>query len=186
MLRIAVLAALLIGAAPASADTIEEKAALCGACHGANGIPEDKSTPIIWGQNAAYLYLQFRDFQKGARKDDRMTPIAQGLIKEDALALAEYFAAKPWPNGGAASAPQADVEVAKTAIELVVCTSCHLDKFQGDSSVPRVAGQHQDYLFKTMIDCRTRVRGNNPGMSELMNIVTPEQLSAVAKYLAGL
>ena len=72
------------------------------------GVPEDPSTPIIWGQNAGYLYLQFRDFQKGARKDDRMTPIAQGLVKEDALALAEYFAAKPWPNTGAPAASKAD------------------------------------------------------------------------------
>ena len=113
MLRLAVLAALLAGATAAwAADTIEEKAALCGACHGLNGVPGDPTTPIIWGQNAGYLYLQFRDFQKGARKDDRMTPIAQGLVKEDALALAEYFAAKPWPNTGAPAASKADEAIA--------------------------------------------------------------------------
>ena len=98
MLRIAVAAALLAGSAAASADTIEEKAALCGACHGLKGVPEDPTTPIIWGQNEGYLYLQFRDFQSGARKDYRMSPIAQYVVKEDALALAEYFSAKPWPN----------------------------------------------------------------------------------------
>ena len=98
MLRIAAVAALLAGATAAWADTIEEKAALCSACHGANGLPDDPAIPIIWGQNEGYLYLEFRDFQKGARKDDRMTPIAQSLAKEDALALAEYFSAKPWPN----------------------------------------------------------------------------------------
>ena len=74
------------------------------------GLPEDKSIPIIWGQQAGYLYLEFRDFQKGARKDDRMTPIAQSIAKEDALALAEYFAAKPWPNAGAPAASKADAE----------------------------------------------------------------------------
>ena len=67
------------------------------------GCPRTNGVPIIWGQNAGYLYLQFRDFQKGARKDDRMTPIAQFVVKEDALALAEYFAAKPWPKTGAPS-----------------------------------------------------------------------------------
>ena len=106
------------------------------------GIPEDQSTPIIWGQNAGYLYLQFRDFQKGARKDDRMTPIAQCVVKEDALALAEYFAAKPWPKTGAPSATKADKDAAMVAINSVVCTSCHLEQFQGDSSVPRLAGQN--------------------------------------------
>ena len=186
MLRFAVAAALLAGATAALADTIEEKAALCGACHGLKGIPDDKSIPIIWGQNAGYLYLQFRDFQKGARQDDRMTPIAQGLVKEDALALAEYFAAKPWPATSAASASKTDVRVAMTAINSVVCTSCHLEEFQGDSSVPRLAGQLEGYLLKTMTDFRDRTRANNPGMSDLMNTVTPDQLAAIANYLAGL
>jgi cytochrome c553 len=185
MLRTAVLAALLAGATAAWADTIEEKAALCGACHGLKGIPEDKTIPIIWGQNAGYLYLQFRDFQKGARKDDRMTPIAQGLVKEDALALAEYFAAKPWPNTGAPAASKADTEIATAVNKSVVCTSCHLEQYQGDSSVPRIADQERDYLLKTMTDFRDHARANNPGMSDLMNTITPEQIAAMANYLAG-
>ena len=73
-----------------------------------------------------------------------------------------------------------------TAIKSVVCSSCHLEQFQGDSSVPRLAGQSQDYLAKTMTDFRNRTRANNPGMSDLMNTVTPEQLTAMAAYLAGL
>ena len=149
-------------------------------------MPEDPTTPIIWGQNAGYLYLQFRDFQKGARKDYRMTPIAQYVVKADALALAEYFAAKPWPKTGAPSASKADTASAMTAINSVVCTSCHLEQFQGDSSIPRLAGQERDYLAKTMTDFRTRTRANNPGMTDLIHTVTPEQQTAIAAYLAGL
>lgn len=186
MLRIALAAALLAGSAAAHAETIEEKAAMCGACHGLNGVPEDKSSPIIWGQNAGYLYLQFRDFQKGARKADPMTAVAQTIVKQDALALAEYFAAKPWTKTGAPAASKADADIAKAAIKSVVCTSCHLEQFQGDASVPRLAGQERDYLLKTMLDFRNHTRANNPGMSDLMNTVTPEQIGAIASYLAGL
>ncbi len=185
MLRIAIIAALLAGSA-AYADTIEDKAAICAACHGEKGLPPEKSLPIIWGQNAGYLYLQFRDFQKGARKDDRMTPIAQSFSKEDALALAEYFSSKPWPYTGAPSASKADAAVAVAADKSVVCTSCHLEQYQGDSSVPRLAGQQRDYLQKTMTDFRDRARANNPGMSDLMNTITPQQIAALAAYLAGL
>jgi cytochrome c553 len=185
MLRSVVLAALLLGAPAVSAETIDEKAQVCAACHGEKGLPIEPAIPIIWGQNSGYLYLQFRDFQKGARKDDRMTPIAQSVPREDALALAEYFAAKPWPNTGAPSASKADAAAAMTAINSVVCTSCHLEQFQGDSSVPRLAGQSHDYLLKTMTDFRSRARANNPGMSDLMNTVTPEQIAAMAAYLAG-
>lgn len=178
------VACLTLGAA--GAQTIDEKAAVCSACHGEKGVPIEKVIPIIWGQNAGYLYLQFRDFQKGARKDDRMTPIAQSIGKEDALALAEYFAAKAWPNLGAPSASKADTDIAVGVNKAVVCTSCHLEQFQGDSSVPRLADQQHDYLLKTMMDFRNRTRANNPGMSDLMNSVTPEQLQAMASYLAGL
>ena len=186
MLRFAVVAGVVASSAAAVADTIEEKAAICAACHGEKGLPVDTSMPIIWGQNAGYLYLQFRDFQKGARKDDRMTPIAQSVAKEDALALAEYFAAKPWPNTGAPAASKADADIAIAANKSIVCTSCHLEQFQGDSSVPRLAGQEHDYLLKTIMDFRNRTRANNPGMSDLMNTATPEQLAAMAAYLAGL
>jgi cytochrome c553 len=186
MLRCVVVAALLYAATAAWADAIEDKASVCTACHGEKGLPMDPSIPIIWGQNEGYLYLELRDFQKGARKNDQMTPIAQSLSKEDALALAQYFSAKPWPKTGAPDASKADVTSAMTAIKSVVCTSCHLEQFQGDSSVPRLAGQERDYLAKTMTDFRNRTRANNPGMSDLMNTVTPEQITTMAAYLAGL
>ncbi len=185
MLRFVVVVAFLAGATAASADSTKDKAALCAACHGEKGLPQDKSIPIIWGQQQGYLYLELRDFQKGARKDDRMTPIAQSLSREDISALAEYFAAKPWPNTGAPAASKADTEVAIGANKSVVCTSCHLEQFQGDSSVPRLADQQHDYLLKTMVDFRTHARGNNPGMSDLMNSITLQQIAAMAAYLAG-
>jgi len=186
MLRSVIVAALISAATAAWADSIEDKASVCSACHGEKGLPLDPSVPIIWGQNEGYLFLQLRDFQKGARKDDRMTPIHQSLSKEDAQALAEYFAGKPWANTNAPRASKADEAAARTAIQSVVCGSCHLEQFQGNSSIPRLAGQQHDYLAKTMTDFRSRTRANNPGMSDLMNTVTPEQLTAMAAFLAGL
>jgi cytochrome c553 len=185
MLRSVVVAALISAASAAWADSIDDKASVCSACHGDKGLPLDPAIPIIWGQNEGYLYLELRDFQKGARKDDRMTPIAQSLSKEDAQALAAYFAGKPWPNANAPRASKTDEAAAMTAIKSVVCTSCHLEEFQGNSSIPRLADQQHDYLAKTMTDFRTHARANNPGMSDLMNTVTPEQITAMAAYLAG-
>ena len=186
MLRSVVVAALVSAATAAWADSIDDKASVCSACHGEKGLPLDPAMPIIWGQNEGYLYLQLRDFQKGARKDDRMTPIAQSLSKEDTQALAAYFAGKPWANTNAPRASKADEAAAMTAIKSVVCTSCHLEQFQGNSSIPRLAGQSHEYLAKTMKDFRDRTRANNPGMSDLMNTVTPEQITAMAAYLAGM
>jgi cytochrome c553 len=52
--------------------------------------------------------------------------------------------------------------------------------------VPRLSGQREDYLARTMMEFRARTRGNNPGMSDLMNVTAEEQIAALAKYLAGL
>jgi cytochrome c553 len=44
----------------------------------------------------------------------------------------------------------------------------------------------KEYLAKTMADFRTRARGNNPGMSDLMLATSPDDLAALAEYLSGL
>lgn len=169
-----------------AADPMEEKAKLCAACHGESGVPQLKTTPVIWGQNAGYRFLQLRDFQSGARKNDLMSPVAATLAREDLLPLATYFSKRKWPDLQQPSAPQEVATAALTANASIGCTGCHLDHFQGDGSTARLAGQQHDYLLKTMTDFRDRTRANNPGMSDLMNAASPNALAALAQYLAGL
>ena len=73
---VAILLPLAMGGPAQAQDPIEAKAKVCAACHGENGIPQLKTTPVIWGQNTGYMLLQLRDFQSGARKNDLMSPIA--------------------------------------------------------------------------------------------------------------
>jgi cytochrome c553 len=184
--RALLVAFLLMSPSAFAADPIEETAKVCTACHGEQGIPQLKTTPVIWGQNAGYLFLQLRDFQSGARKNDLMSPVAATLAREDLLPLAEYFTKQKWPNLQQPQAPQDVATKALKANSSVGCTGCHLDHFQGDGSTARLAGQQHDYLIKTMTDFRNRTRGNNPGMSDLMNAASPDDLNALADYLAGM
>jgi cytochrome c553 len=170
----------------ASAQNIEEKTQVCAGCHGADGKPVDKTFPVIWGQQAGYLYFQLRDFKRGDRKNDVMQPIAAMLERQDMLDIADYFSKKPWPDLGQPRAPKEVSDRALSANHSVGCTGCHLDHFQGDGTVPRLAGMSREYLTKTMTDFRTRARGNNPGMSDLMIATSPEDLAALAEYLGGL
>jgi cytochrome c553 len=181
-----IAALLLMNSSGLAADTIEEKAKICAACHGEQGIPQLKTTPVIWGQNEGYLFLQLRDLKSGSRKNDLMSPIAATLAKEDLLPLANYFSKLKWPNLQQPPAPQDVAAKALKANFSVGCTGCHLDHFQGDGSTARLAGQQHDYLIKTMTDFRNRTRGNNPGMSDLMNAASPDDLNALADYLAGM
>jgi cytochrome c553 len=181
-----IFALLGAGIRAASADSIADKVEVCTACHGQDGKPTDKSIPVIWGQQAGYIYIQLRDFKRGDRKNEIMQPIASGFEKDDMLAIAEYFSQKPWPDLGQPRSPKDVAERALSSEHSVGCTGCHLDHFQGDSTVPRLAGQSREYLIKTMNDFRTRARGNNPGMTDLMLATQPDDLTALSQYLAGL
>ena len=182
---IATLGIMLVPAV-AWAQTIEEKAQICGACHGENGVPQQKTMPVIWGQYQGYLYLQLRDYKSGARKNDIMSPLAQTMERDDMMALALYFSQKPWPD---LQQPPAPPDVAKRAIAANVsigCTGCHLGEYQGAGTQPRLAGQTREYLHQSMMEFRTRARGNNPGMTDLMLATSVEDLEALAQYMAGL
>ena len=176
----------LCGSFPAVAQSIEDKTQVCAGCHGQDGKPIDKTIPVIWGQQPGYLYIQLRDFKRGDRKNEVMQPIVASMERQDMMDIAEYFSKKPWPDLGQ---PRASKEVADQALSAnhsVGCTGCHLDHFQGDGTIPRLASQSKEYLEKTTTDVRTRARGNNPGMSDLMIATSPDDLRALSQYLSGL
>ena len=167
---------------PASAaDDIEAKAQACAACHGTNGVPTDpKTIPIIWGQQANYLYKELHDFKSG----DRASPIMQPMVAEISLPelrqLANYFAAKQWPaaQGGGASGQGPE--------GLAQCRLCHQPQFQGGAPAPRLAGLSYEYLLGAMNSFADGSRTNNGDMPGFMKALSPADRDAMAKYLAGL
>jgi cytochrome c553 len=175
-----------LAVSPAHAQTVEEKAQLCAGCHGANGIPPDKSWPVISGQQLGYLYLQLRDFKSGARKSDVMGPLAAALDRDEMMALAGYFSKQRWPDLQQPRAPAAVAQQAATANTATGCTGCHQAGYQGEGTQPRLAGQSQAYLQSTMLAFRNKTRGNNPGMTDLMLATSESDIAALAAYLAGL
>lgn len=172
--------------APVRADEVETKAQICASCHGGSGVPGDPAIPVIWGQNEGYLYLQLRDIKRGVRKVEVMGPILERLEKSDLQAFATYFSARPWPDLGQPTSSDADARSALRANTSIGCTGCHFADYKSAGSVPRLAGQQRTYLAKTMLDFRTGIRANNPGMTDLMNAADLAELTALASYLSGL
>jgi len=144
-----------------------------------------KEHPVIWGQQLGYLFIELRDFKVGARKNDLMSPIAQGLDLSDLMPLAQYFSQKAWPNLGQPAATGDVLAQAERSNASVVCTSCHQEGFKGDSVQPRLAGQNHDYLLKTMTDFRSGARANNPAMTDFMKAISESDIAALATYIAG-
>ncbi|MGB2079749.1 MAG: c-type cytochrome [Vibrio sp.] len=69
----------------------QAKAAVCAACHGADGMAILPTYPNLKGQNAPYLEKQLNAFRSGERNDPLMTPMAKPLSDEDVKNLAAYY-----------------------------------------------------------------------------------------------
>lgn len=163
-------------------DTLE----LCATCHGETGAtPLQADYPILAGQHLYYLYVQLKDFKSGLRANEIMAPIAAELEKDDMLALAEYFSKQSWPNIGHVADPDRarQGEIATGAGQ---CVQCHRGGYEGDSRVPRLAGQNPAYLDKTMADFKSKARNNSPAKSSLMGSFSLDDVAAMAEYLAGM
>ena len=168
-----------------SAETVEEKAIACEACHGEDGRPNAPEVPVISGQQEGYLYIQLRDFKTGARRSDVMNGIAADLSKDEMKALAADFAARAWPRlQQTATSEQAAAAV--QANTSGTCTACHMDGYLGASTAPRLAGQQQAYLELTLSQFKTKQRANNPGMSGIVATYPDADLRAIAAYLGSL
>jgi cytochrome c553 len=162
-------------------DTIQT----CYACHGELGAKPLPNNPILAGQEYYYLYTQLKDFKSGLRRNDVMKPIVDALDLDQFKLLAKFFAGQTWPSMSHAP-DRENVELARQAIETAECTACHLGDFRGNSRVPRLAGQAQDYLVHTMLDFKNRVRNNAPDKATLLALYSEKELRALADYLSSL
>ena len=188
---------------------IRDKLEACFACHGESGTSADQQIPIIAGQHLYYLYVQLKDFDAGRRISPIMTEIVTGLSAEELLAtniqngkadspvmtevasrltkqemllIAKFFSEQEWPNIGY----RADPEIAKrgeTATVAGQCVQCHRGGYEGDSRIPRVAGQFPEYLEKTMLDFKSKERDNSPAKSSLMGSYSEADIAAMAEFL---
>ena len=164
---------------------IRDKLDLCAACHGDNGASSQSNFPILAGQHFYYLYVQLKDFKSGLRQSDIMTPIVQNFEKADMQALAQYFSEQAWPNIGFRADP-AQAAKGERAAAAGQCVQCHLGGYEGNSRIPRLAGQHPLYLKTTMFDFKHKARNNSPAKSSLLDSYEDADIEAMAEYLGDM
>ena len=163
---------------------LEETVAVCTACHGADGVPIEADIPSLWGQQFYYLYVQLKDYQAGRRANEIMEPIAAEFDRDQMKALATYFSEKAWPgiatdkDSGKASGGQSQTAAGQ-------CSQCH-NRYLGDSRVPRVAGQQEAYLLRTMLEFKEKVRLNSPAKGSLLKSYEDTSIEEMAHFLATL
>ena len=183
---VALVAAIPAADAEAQAAKAPAKAEPCLACHGPMGNSENPQFPILAGQTARYIYLQLKDFKEGRRKDPSMDPMVASLTREDMLEISQFFAAqKPAPTKFKADG--AKVAAGKKKSDEVLCPMCHLGGFTGQNEIPRVAGQHYDYVVKQLKDFKARSRTNDAGnMTSVAGTLSDQDIDNLGHYIANL
>jgi cytochrome c553 len=132
------------------------------------------------------MYLELRDFQEGRRTNELMSPMAAGLTREEMRELSDYFAKQTPPVPSFAADPT-KARLGKLKADETLCTMCHLGGFAGQNEIPRVAGQHYDYIVKQLSDFKARKRTNDAGnMTSVANTLTAQDIDNLANYLVGL
>jgi cytochrome c553 len=177
------LALLLLLCASVRADDLAQKLAVCAGCHGAAGLPARPDVPILWGQEFYYLYVQLKDYKTGRRENAEMAAIVATMEKTQMQELAQYFSSQKWPSTGFASEP-ADAARGENATIAGLCVQCHLGGYEGSSRIPRLARQQVQYLERTMLEFKNKVRMNSPAKASLMAAYEDGDITAMARYLA--
>lgn len=167
------------------ADEIATRIKFCISCHGESGLPVATDIPIIAGQEFYYLYVQLKDYKSGLRSNPVMSGIVQGLTKVQLRELAQYFSEKKWAYSGYRT-PDGVEHEAQQGLVTGQCVQCHLGGYEGNSRIPRLAGQQKDYLERTMLEFKNKVRLNSPAKGSLLRNESDSRITAMAAYLSGL
>jgi cytochrome c553 len=180
-----------------------KKVAMCVGCHGIIGyqasFPEIHKVPMIAGQSATYITAALTAYKGGDRKHPTMRAIADTLTEQDIADLAAYYSQLGLKDGGAppttlAKATPANVEALITRNADNSCTKCHGANFNtpNDGTVPKLAGQHADYLFVALKSYRVK---NNPHLGRSNAVMgqqveekkfTTAELKTLATYISSL
>ena len=191
MLKIVACSALLVllgfaRVSAAQAQAIEQKAAVCEACHLSSTLQSTSVIPNIWGQSEGYIYIQLRDFKSGARnapEDAAMRGFVATMSDADMLEMAKYASTQPWPKAEPISTDTALLKKGAYATALGGCVGCHFNNWKGFSANPRIGAQSTAYLAATIRQFRSGSRANSPGMTDLVRTFDEGDIDAVAAYL---
>jgi cytochrome c553 len=201
MKRIWILAATISGAifnsSALPAGTVEAgaaKAAVCSACHGANGNSVNAEWPSLAGLGADYIAEQLKNFKEGKRSNPVMMPIVATLSPDDFADLGAYF--DSLSNTGLEADPsywEAGQKLYRGGDQsrgIPACMACHGPTGAGNepAKFPALRGQHSVYLVKQLNDYASgaRTTGPNDIMQTIAKRLSPDDVRNLASYIQGI
>ncbi len=180
--------------AAGNASAGKGKAAVCAACHGADGNSPSDMFPKLAGQGEAYLVKQLQDFKSGKRKNAVMAPMVANLSDQDIADLAAYFSSNKRTPGAVKKELLAQgkqiYRAGNKASGVPACMACHGPTGAGMPAAkwPALSGQHSKYVAAQLQAFAAGTRSNDPNsmMRDIAKKLTAEEIEAVSSYVSGL
>ena len=182
-------------AGPAKPDLAKGEAsfaAVCAACHAADGNSTIAANPKLAQQHPEYLVKQLQEFKSGKRANAIMSGMVATLTDDDMRNIAAWVATKPAAAGFAKDKAMVTLgeRIYRGGIaerNIAACAGCHSPNGAGIPSVyPRLAGQHADYTAAQLVQFRDGVRNNSIQMTGVAAKLNDREIKAVSDYIAGL
>ncbi|PTQ72946.1 cytochrome c [Pseudomonas sp. GV071] len=187
----------ITGMAHAAGDAAagQGKAAVCGACHGADGNSPAPNFPKLAGQGERYLLKQMHDIKAGNRTVLEMTGLLTNLSDQDLADIAAYFSSQKMGVGAAdpklVARGQDIFRGGNLETGMPACTGCHSPDGSGNAAAgfPHLGGQHATYVAKQLTNFREGDRtndGDNMIMRGIAAKLSNKDIAAVSSYIQGL
>jgi cytochrome c553 len=169
----------------AAAASLEERAAPCLACHGENGQSANPEIPSLGAQMAPYALIQLFMFREKLRRNDIMNDAVKGFSDDDLRAFSDYLSRLPAPRAATEPSDAARLQRGQMLVRQYRCDICHNGDLAGRENVPRIAGQREDFLAKTMREYKANVRpGYDASMGDVLQPITDAEILDLAYFAA--
>jgi len=170
---------------PACAQSLQERVSTCFDCHGEKGQSQRPEVPSLGAQPASYTLIELVMFRDRLRVTEPMNEMTKELRDDDLRALSDMISKLPAPDPISDTPDFARMERARALAQQNRCNFCHQSNFQGVDNVPRLAGQREDYLLKTLRGYKEGSRqGYDAQMSEVVYAMKDEDFVDLAYFLA--
>ena len=170
---------------PACAQSLQERVPTCLACHGEKGQSELPEVPSLGAQPALYTLVELVMFRDKLRITEPMNEMTKGLSDDDLRAVSDIIAKLPPPKPVSDTPDPARMDKGRALAQQNRCNFCHQSNFQGLDNVPRLAGQREDYLLKSLRAYKDNSRrGYDAQMSEVVYAMKDEDFVDLAYFLA--
>jgi len=146
---------------------------------------ERPEVPSLGAQPAYYTLIELVMFRDQLRVTEPMNEMTKGLSDDDLRAASDSISKLPAPNPISDTPDPARLERGRALAQQNRCNFCHQSNFQGLDNVPRLAGQREDYLLKSLRAYKDGSRrGYDAQMSEVVYAMNDADFVDLAYFLA--